>query len=93
MIEAERIDDNWVKVQVRDNGIGIPADERERVFDRFERLTAENYVGTGLGLAIVKRIIERHGGKISVVDNPDGVGSCFEFTLPANAETLTFATR
>ncbi len=92
-IEAESVDDNWVKVMVRDNGIGIPPEERQRVFDRFERLTSENYAGTGLGLAIVKRIVERHGGRINVTDNPDGVGTCFEFTLPANAETLTFATR
>ncbi len=92
-IEAENVDDNWVKVMVRDNGIGIPPEERQRVFDRFERLTSQNYAGTGLGLAIVKRIVERHGGRINVADNPDGVGTCFEFTLPANAETLTFATR
>ena len=79
-------------MKVRDNGIGIPADQRERVFDQFERLTTESYPGTGLGLAICKRIVERHGGTITVTDNPDGVGSCFEFTLPTNAETLTTAT-
>jgi PAS domain S-box-containing protein len=93
VIEAEKLGDNWVKVMVRDNGIGIPADQRRRVFDQFERLTAENYAGTGLGLAIVKRIVERHGGNIAVTDNPDGIGTCFEFTLPTNAETLTAATR
>jgi PAS domain S-box-containing protein len=92
LIEAEKIDDNWVKVMVRDNGIGIPPDKRQQVFDRFERLTAENYAGTGLGLAIVKRIIERHGGTIGVTDNPDGVGACLVFTLPTNAETLATAT-
>ncbi len=92
-IEAEKVDDNWVMVRVRDNGIGIPADQRDRVFDRFERLTADNYAGTGLGLAIVKRIVQRHGGAIRVTDNPDGVGTCFEFTLPGNAETFTSATR
>ncbi len=93
VIEAEHLDNDWVKVRVRDNGIGIPPDQRQRVFDRFERLTAENYAGTGLGLAIVKRIIERHAGTIAITDNPDGVGTCFEFTLPANAETLAAATR
>ncbi len=92
VIEAEKAENNWAKVRVRDNGIGIPADQRDRVFDQFERLTTESYVGTGLGLAIVKRIVERHGGRITVTDNPDGVGSCFEFTLPTNAETLTTAT-
>ena len=93
VIEAEKVDENWVKVMVRDNGIGIPLEERQRVFDRFERLTADNYAGTGLGLAIVKRIVVRHGGTIGIGDNPDGVGTCFEFTLPTNAETLAAATR
>ncbi len=93
LIEAEKVDDNWVKVMVRDNGIGIPPEQRQRVFDRFERLTANNYAGTGLGLAIVKRIIVRHGGTIGIGDNPDGVGTCFELTLPTNAETLAAATR
>ena len=93
LIEAEKVDDNWVKVMVRDNGIGIPPEQRQRVFDRFERLTANNYAGTGLGLAIVKRIVVRHGGTITIGDNPEGVGTCFEFTLPTNAETLAAATR
>ena len=92
LIEAERMDDGWARVMVRDNGIGIPAAQRERVFDSFHRVMPEGYQGTGLGLAICKRIIQRHGGNIRVTDNPDGVGSCFEFTLPTNADALQRAT-
>jgi PAS domain S-box-containing protein len=92
LLEAERVDDGWVRVMVRDNGIGVPPAQRERVFDSFHRAAAENYAGTGLGLAICKRIILRHGGHIQITDNPDGVGSCFEFTLPTSAEALRRAT-
>ncbi len=49
---------------------------------------ASEYRGTGLGLAICRRIIQRHGGSIRVTDNPDGVGSCFEFTLPTTPEAF-----
>ena len=91
-IEAERVDDGWARIMVRDNGIGVPIADRERVFDSFHRASAPSYQGTGLGLAICKRIIQRHGGNIRVTDNPDGVGSCFEFTLPTTAEALKRAT-
>ncbi len=91
LIEAERIDDGWARAMVRDNGIGIPVMQRERVFESFHRAT-EGYHGTGLGLAICKRIIERHGGTICVAPNPDAVGSCFEFTLPTTPEAMARAT-
>ncbi len=85
LIEAERLEGGWARVMVRDNGIGVPFLQRERIFESFHRAT-EGYQGTGLGLAICKRIIERHGGTIRVTSNPDGVGSCFEFTLPTTLE-------
>ncbi len=72
-----------VVVRVTDNGIGIPAAERPRVFEEFHRSHAEEYEGTGLGLAICRVIVERHGGRIDVVEGPGGVGSCFRFRLPA----------
>ncbi|WP_437965545.1 ATP-binding protein [Sorangium sp. So ce260] len=67
---------------VRDNGVGIPADERHRLFTMFERLsTAAQYgEGTGSGLAITQRIIERHKGKIWA-DSPAAGGTTFYFTL------------
>lgn len=72
----------WATFSVRDNGIGIPEDCRERVFLIFQRLHARGaYPGTGIGLAIAKKIIERHGGSIWIDPAPGG-GSVFRFTLP-----------
>ncbi|WP_187144357.1 PAS-domain containing protein [Microvirga massiliensis] len=72
-------------VDVQDTGIGIPEDEREQIFESFQQGSnaiprAES--GTGLGLAISKRIIEMHGGSISVTSEV-GRGSVFSVTLPA----------
>lgn len=73
----------WIRVEVADRGIGIPGGERLAVFKDFHRAhTNGGYAGSGLGLAICKRIVERHGGTISVDGNPGG-GSVFFFTVPA----------
>nr|WP_052170703.1 sensor histidine kinase [Massilia sp. JS1662] len=62
-----------VYIRIADNGIGIPEDKRERVFDVFERLHGEEqYQGTGIGLAIVKKGVERLGGKVGVEPAPAG---------------------
>ncbi|WP_272493096.1 ATP-binding protein [Jidongwangia harbinensis] len=75
-----------VTVTVTDNGIGIPAGQHHNIFDNFHRAhRSAGYTGTGLGLGICKRIVERHGGTIRADDNPDGPGSRFVFTLPADA--------
>jgi PAS domain S-box-containing protein len=73
-------------VCVRDNGVGIPAEQSERVFDVFKRLHGQEIPGTGIGLAICKRIVEKHGGEIWVTSEPSQ-GSAFCFTLPI-ADTL-----
>jgi len=82
-IEAVR-QDNWCRVSVIDNGIGIKEEDRERVFEPFYRLDsplAKVKSGTGLGLALVRQIIEKHSGQVWV-ESEYGKGSRFTFTLP-----------
>jgi light-regulated signal transduction histidine kinase (bacteriophytochrome) len=68
---------------VQDNGIGIAPAYAERVFVLFQRLhTRDEYPGTGIGLAICKKIVERHGGTITLKPAPVQ-GTCVLFTLPA----------
>lgn len=70
-------------IEVRDTGVGIPAEDVPHVFERFYRVDparSRGRGGTGLGLAIVKRIVELHGGRIEVQSTP-GKGSCFKITL------------
>src|SRR5207244_4402412 len=66
---------------VRDNGIGIPSSDWERIFEPFERLGHKDVPGTGIGLAIVKKIIELYQGRVWVESEP-GKGATFFFTLP-----------
>jgi len=71
----------FLALRVTDNGIGIPAEQFERIFDLFKRLhTRKQYAGTGLGLSICRRIAELHGGGVTV-SSETGVGSCFTLTL------------
>jgi signal transduction histidine kinase len=72
----------WHTYFVRDNGIGIPSRQHERIFEAFRRLRANGAPGEGMGLSIVRRIVERHGGRIWV-ESTEGVGSQILFTLPA----------
>ncbi|NUR17471.1 MAG: GAF domain-containing sensor histidine kinase [Dermatophilaceae bacterium] len=71
---------SW-RISVRDNGIGIPENERDRVFELFNRVET-SVEGSGIGLATVKRIIEAHGGSIGV-SSSDGPGTVVWFELPA----------
>ncbi len=68
---------------VTDNGPGIPASERARIFERFHRLDKESTEGSGLGLAIVNEIAQRHGAAIAVTDGPEGRGTRFTVRFPA----------
>ena len=73
-----------VRVEVKDSGPGIPADQLPRIWERFHRADpsrARENGGTGLGLAIVRSIVEAHGGMVSA-DSEVGSGSTFSFTLP-----------
>jgi signal transduction histidine kinase len=73
-----------VTVAVRDNGIGIPAQDLPYIFDKFYRVQNEDtkrIKGTGLGLAISQSIVEAHDGRIWIDSSP-GKGSTFTFSLP-----------
>ena len=74
-----------VEIQVCDRGPGVPADQRERIFEPFYRLPghAEQAGGVGLGLSLVKQIAQRHGGSVRC-EARDGGGSCFVLLLPAS---------
>jgi two-component system sensor histidine kinase KdpD len=79
-ISARPVGDE-VEVTVADEGHGINAFERERIFEPFQRGNTSVGRGSGIGLAICKAVVTAHGGKISV-QSPSGVGARFVFTLP-----------
>jgi signal transduction histidine kinase len=85
-LALERVHESkWLCLSVADTGPGIPPEERTRIFDEFYQINdrgGEKIRGVGLGLAISKKLIEMHGGTITV-ENNNGAGSTFAFTLPA----------
>ena len=77
-----------IEIAVQDTGIGIPADQHEKIFDRFYQVDSSltrQYGGVGIGLAVVKQCIEAHGSSVTVESEP-GKGSTFRFRLPLAAE-------
>jgi signal transduction histidine kinase len=76
-----------VVLSVQDNGPGVPAAERERIFERFHRADAPQGEGCGLGLAIVREIAHLHGGEVFLAETPADAarGALFEVRLPAQA--------
>ena len=73
-----------VRVQVLDEGPGLPEEDRERVFDKFYRVRVadKKRAGTGLGLAIARGFMEAMGGTISAANRSDASGAIFTLTLP-----------
>ena len=96
LVKAESLP-GYVKVSVVDDGIGIPAKDLHRVFERFfqvESHMTRRHGGMGLGLAVAKVMVENHGGQIWA-ESTEGKGSTFSFLLPtggnpaaANAKSL-----
>lgn len=78
-----------IVISIKDEGIGVPKDELDSIFDKFiqSSITKTGAGGTGLGLAICQEIIKLHNGKIWAENNPEG-GSNFNFILPYQQETL-----
>jgi signal transduction histidine kinase len=77
-------DDGMVRIAVSDTGIGIDAEDRERIFEEFQQASRgsdRSREGTGLGLSLSKRIVELHGGRLDV-ESEVGKGSTFTVTLP-----------
>jgi signal transduction histidine kinase len=82
-------------ISVADEGLGIPAAEIDRIFDRFHRVqtgVSRGIGGTGLGLAICKGLVEAHGGRIWAESGGEGRGSTFFFTVPLLADALDVST-
>jgi signal transduction histidine kinase len=84
-----RVDGDAVRVEVRDQGLGVPEEYQSRMFTKFFRAGAREsgIPGTGLGLSVSREIVEAHGGRVGFESRP-GAGSCFWFELPlVEAET------
>jgi two-component system sensor histidine kinase SenX3 len=79
------IQEGLLSVSVRDEGIGMTAEELKKIgqkFYRTKKAEQSGEVGTGIGLSIVQQIINHHGGRLKVTSSP-GQGSCFTMVVPA----------
>ncbi len=82
-------EENYVLIWVKDDGLGIPQEEQDRIFKAFERLTTEDIemsrrAGAGLGLSLVQSIVHLHGGRIELESEP-GDGTLITIILPVEA--------
>jgi len=87
-VSAQRDGPGW-RISVADDGVGVKASDRERIFELFERAqSAQSTPGHGIGLATCRRIVESHGGRIWVEDNTPR-GAVFQFTIPDGPAVTT----
>ena len=82
-ITVQKIDNDEVIVNIKDNGIGIDLQILPKLFTKF---ATKSQTGTGLGMFISRSIIEAHGGKIWAKNNSDTKGATFTFTLPISQQ-------
>ncbi len=88
-ISTARAGAEW-RVTIADNGPGIPADQRDRVFEMFTQVDPSAGTGYGVGLSTCQRIVERHNGRITATESPGG-GATITFSLPAVRHAATAA--
>jgi signal transduction histidine kinase len=87
-VAGEEVPGGWL-LSVSDNGLGIDPKYFDRIFQMFQRLHGRGeYSGTGIGLALCKKIVERHGGRVSV-DSQPGQGATFVIALPHTPPRVT----
>lgn len=83
-LEVRQKDDGFLRLSVTDTGDGVPENEREQLFNPFTKVSSSRGTSdpsTGLGLALVRELVELHGGRVGMTENPDG-GSIFWLDLP-----------
>jgi two-component system, OmpR family, sensor kinase len=73
---------NSVVLKVGDTGLGIPTEDRERIFERFHRISGNEVQGSGLGLAIVKEVVQRHNALVEIEAGNNGTGTIFSVKFP-----------
>jgi len=75
-------DNSYLLLKVKDTGLGIPIDDRQRIFERFYRISGNEAPGSGLGLAIVQQIVKRHDAIIEITTGEDRTGAIFSIRFP-----------
>lgn len=76
-------------IKVMDTGVGIPDDDKIRIFERFYQVRGNISSGSGVGLHLTEQLVHLHGGRITVADNPAGKGTCFAIVIPLRQPSLT----
>jgi len=80
-VNSENYNDDYIKISIKDNGIGIKKEHQNKIFGIFKKLhSSSEYEGSGIGLSVCKKIIERLGGKVWL-ESEKNVGTTFFFTL------------